>query len=124
MFHSVHLAQAETTQFRLGSTPTDDLYVFGNLSMDTLDYAGPAVNEGSKGVLLGIGEAIRDLPSAFSGELPAGFPAAEAFCRGCLVVTAPPYETEVAAAERIASADSLQSCRQTNGGTPSLRDKR
>ena len=26
-----------------------DLYVFSNLSMDTLDYTGPAVNEGSKG---------------------------------------------------------------------------
>ena len=33
--------------------PETDLYVFSNLSMDTLDYTGPAVNEGSKGVWLG-----------------------------------------------------------------------
>src|SRR5205814_2647689 len=29
--------------------PETDLYVFSNLSMDTLDYTGPAVNQGSKG---------------------------------------------------------------------------
>ena len=34
-----------------------DLFVFANLSMDSLDYAGPRINEGSKGVLLG--SAIR-----------------------------------------------------------------
>src|SRR4029453_2097484 len=28
--------------------PETDLYVFSNLSMDTLDYTGPRVNEGSK----------------------------------------------------------------------------
>jgi len=28
-----------------------DLFLFGNLAMDTLDYTGPKVNEGSKGVL-------------------------------------------------------------------------
>ncbi|HSN85194.1 MAG TPA: UbiD family decarboxylase, partial [Thermoanaerobaculia bacterium] len=32
--------------------PETDLYVFSNLSMDTLDYTGPKVNEGSKGVWL------------------------------------------------------------------------
>jgi UbiD family decarboxylase len=36
--------------------PQTDLYVFSNLSMDTLDYTGPTVNEGSKGVWLGLGE--------------------------------------------------------------------
>ncbi|HET7746692.1 MAG TPA: UbiD family decarboxylase, partial [Vicinamibacteria bacterium] len=30
--------------------PETDLFVFSNLSMDTLDYTGPRVNEGSKGV--------------------------------------------------------------------------
>ncbi len=39
-----------------------DLYVFANLSMDTLDYTGPTVNEGSKGVLLGLGDPVRELP--------------------------------------------------------------
>ncbi|MCA9319666.1 MAG: UbiD family decarboxylase, partial [Planctomycetes bacterium] len=45
--------------------PACDLYVFSNLSMDTLDYTGPKVNEGSKGVLLGLGELRRRLPGEF-----------------------------------------------------------
>lgn len=63
-----------------------DLYVFGRLSMDTLDYAGPEVNKGSKGVLLGMGEKIRELPRAFTGPLPAGVARAEVFVPGCLVL--------------------------------------
>jgi 4-hydroxybenzoate decarboxylase subunit C len=30
--------------------------------MDTLDYTGPEVNEGSKGVWLGLGDPVRELP--------------------------------------------------------------
>ena len=33
--------------------------------MDTLDYTGPTVNEGSKGVLLGLGDPVRELPREF-----------------------------------------------------------
>jgi UbiD family decarboxylase len=44
-----------------------DLYVFSNLSMDTLDYTGPQVNEGSKGVWLGLGDPIRTLPAENRG---------------------------------------------------------
>ena len=50
--------------------PRSDLYVFSNLSMDTLDYSGPVVNEGSKGVWLGLGDPIRDLPRAFAPATP------------------------------------------------------
>lgn len=84
-----------------------DLYVFANLSMDTLDYAGPKVNEGSKGVLLGLGDAIRDLPRAFSGELPSGFDRAVPFCAGCLCIDGPSYEREPDAAARLAAAPAL-----------------
>jgi UbiD family decarboxylase len=68
-----------------------DLYVFGNLSMDSLDYAGPRVNEGSKGVLLGVGDPVRDLPEEFSGPLPPGATDARVFCPGCLVIQGPPF---------------------------------
>ncbi len=69
--------------------PETDLYVFANLSMDTLDYTGPRVNEGSKGVWLGLGDPVRTLPAAFrwSGDLP-GVTGVEVFCPGCLVVGA------------------------------------
>ena len=85
-----------------------DLYVFGNLSMDTLDYAGPTVNEGSKGVLLGTGEVKRKLPGKFSGELPSEVTRAIPFCRGCLVVEGPKHEAEPQAASRLAAHDALK----------------
>ena len=50
--------------------PRTDLYVFSNLSMDTLDYTGPAVNEGSKGVWLGLGDPVRELPRQFAPATP------------------------------------------------------
>jgi 3-polyprenyl-4-hydroxybenzoate decarboxylase len=84
--------------------PETDLYVFSNLSMDTLDYAGPAVNEGSKGVMLGVGEPVRDLPRSFSGGLPVGVPEAVPYCGGCLVVSGVPYADEPGQAARIAGS--------------------
>ena len=71
--------------------PETDLYVFSNLSMDTLDYTGPAVNLGSKGVWLGLGDPVRELPGEFSAaELPAGVDDVRVFCRGCLVARGTP----------------------------------
>ena len=87
--------------------PERDLYVFSNLSMDTLDYTGPRVNEGSKGVLLGLGAPWRELPARFEGALPAGFGAAVPFCKGCLVVSGAPFSEEREAASRLAAAPAL-----------------
>ena len=75
-----------------------DLYVFGNLSMDTLDYCGPKVNEGSKGVLIGVGDPIRKLPDSFEGYLPPEVSGIAVFCRGCLVLSGPPFDTDPDAA--------------------------
>jgi UbiD family decarboxylase len=74
--------------------PETDLYVFSHLSMDTLDYSGPEVNKGSKGVMLGVGDPWRDLPREVRGPLPAGIRAAIPFCAGCLVVEGPSYTEE------------------------------
>jgi UbiD family decarboxylase len=71
-----------------------DLFVFSNLAMDTLDYTGPKVNEGSKGVLMGLGEAIRSLPPAFSGALPAGARRLAVFCPGALVLDGLSYRDD------------------------------
>jgi UbiD family decarboxylase len=82
-----------------------DLYVFANLSMDTLDYTGPSVNHGSKGVWLGLGDPVRDLPREFrSATLPQGVTEVGVFCGGCLVVGAPRYADEPGAAARLAAA--------------------
>ena len=84
--------------------PETDLYVFSNLSMDTLDYTGPAVNLGSKGVWLGLGDPLRELPREFSAaELPAGISEVRVFCGGCLVVGAPAVGLDPEAPARVAS---------------------
>jgi 3-polyprenyl-4-hydroxybenzoate decarboxylase len=72
--------------------PETDLYVFSNLSMDTLDYSGPAVNEGSKGIWLGLGEPVRELPREFRPPVPPPPEVTDVrvFCGGCLVIGGPP----------------------------------
>ena len=85
------------------TNPETDLYVFSNLSMDTLDYTGPRVNEGSKGVWLGLGDPVRNLPRAFAGPIPPGVTDVRVFCGGCLVVGAAPYASEQGAAARLAA---------------------
>lgn len=87
--------------------PRTDLYLLGNLSMDTLDYAGPRVNEGGKGVLLGLGEPRRELPAAFTGELPGGIGEARAYCPGCLVVDGPPAAADPGLPGRLAGAPQI-----------------
>jgi UbiD family decarboxylase len=92
-----------TLEHVLARTNTEtDLYVFSNLSMDTLDYTGPAVNEGSKGVWLGLGEPVRELPRECTAAVPPGVADVRVFCAGCLVVRTAGYAAEPDAATRIA----------------------
>ncbi len=87
------------------TNPQTDLYVLGNTSMDTLDYTGPAVNRGSKGIWLGLGPAVRELPREFRPHVPppSGVTDVRVFCGGCLVVGGPPFAEDADAAQRIAS---------------------
>jgi UbiD family decarboxylase len=90
--------------------PETDLYVFSNLSMDTLDYTGPAVNEGSKGVWLGLGDAVRELPREFRPVVPPPPEVTEVrvFCGGCLVVGGPTAQDDRGAAARLAAHPAFQ----------------
>jgi UbiD family decarboxylase len=84
--------------------PETDLYVFSNLSMDTLDYTGPEVNLGSKGVLLGLGDPIRSLPREFrTDSLPQGVDDVFPFCGGCVVVGGPSWRSDPDAGRRLAT---------------------
>jgi 3-polyprenyl-4-hydroxybenzoate decarboxylase len=85
--------------------PETDLFVLANLSMDTLDYTGPKVNEGSKGVWLGLGDPVRDLPREFAPPEapPADVTETRVFCGGCLVVGGPPHAQDPGAAARYAA---------------------
>lgn len=82
--------------------PETDLFIFSNVSMDTLDYTSGKVNEGSKAIMLGLGEAIRTLPREFKGPLPSYLSRAEVFCGGCLVVQGESFAEDEELASRTA----------------------
>ncbi len=85
-----------------------DLFVFANVSQDTLDYTGPSVNKGSKAMLMGLGpEKVRDLPRSFSGNLPPGCDKPRAYLPGTLVLQGTPYDQDAELGRRIAGATEL-----------------
>jgi UbiD family decarboxylase len=79
-----------------------DLFIFSNVSMDTLDYTSGKVNEGSKAIMLGLGESKRELPREFRGQMPPAVSAVEVFCAGCLVVAGKTYQEDPEQASRLA----------------------
>lgn len=87
--------------------PETDLFVFSNVSMDTLDYTSGKVNEGSKAIMLGLGEPIRSLPNEFHGSLPQGVTTARVFCAGCLVLGGASYSDDESLASRVATDATL-----------------
>ncbi len=81
-----------------------DLFIFSQTAFDTLDYASGKINHGSKAILMGLGDAKRELTREFHGDLPSGIKSAEPFCGGCLVVAGEKYEGDKDLAERIAKS--------------------
>ena len=82
--------------------PESDLFVFSEISMDTLDYTSGTVNRGSKAVMLGLGDPVREPPREFRGALPEGVTRAEVFCPGCLVVQGYAFAEDPEQAARLA----------------------
>lgn len=74
--------------------PARDLFIINNTSMDTLDYTGREFNRGSKAIMLGLGQAVRELPGEYNnGQLP-GIEKIKPYCKGCLVISGAVYESE------------------------------
>jgi hypothetical protein len=65
------------------------------------------VNEGSKAIMLGLGDAVRRLPREFKGELPSYLKRAEVFCGGCLVVEGGSFAEDEGLAARIATDEAF-----------------
>ena len=87
-----------------------DLYIFSELSMDTLDYCGPAVNKGSKGVLLGMGDPVRELSKQWTGPTTGHMiRKAGAYCPGCLVVEVPSWKEDRECVRKIAGIPAFKS---------------
>ena len=86
-----------------------DFFILSNLSMDTLDSCGPQINQGSKAILLGMGQPKRELPRQFQGEVPAGVEEVSAFCPGCLVIGGSSFSEEPGQPERLVQWPDFQS---------------
>ncbi len=85
-----------------------DLFVFSNISQDTLDYTGPQVNEGSKAILLGLGEKKYNL----CNHLPESLPHAQLgnprlFVPGVLCLQGPRYDLAPKLAQELAHLPQL-----------------
>lgn len=70
-----------------------DLHFQTRTTMDTLDYSGHGLNQGSKLVMAAVGKPIRDLPTEVPGNLtlPAGFEDARVCMPGVLAIRGPRY---------------------------------
>jgi UbiD family decarboxylase len=84
-----------------------DFFIFDRTAFDTLDYASGKINHGSKAMLVGVGEPVRELKREFIGALPVGIKRARVFCGGCLVLEATEYEKDKTLPERIAKINNF-----------------
>lgn len=86
-----------------------DLFVFANVSQDTLDYTGPSVNKGSKAMMMGLGnEKTRELPTDFSGNLPPHCRKVKAYLPGTLIIECADYESMPNLGTEIAKNEALK----------------
>jgi 4-hydroxy-3-polyprenylbenzoate decarboxylase len=71
-----------------------DCHFHTETTIDTLDYSGEGLNNGSKLVVAARGESVRELPKEVSGSiaLPEGFSKPFACIPGILAVSGPPIE--------------------------------
>jgi 4-hydroxy-3-polyprenylbenzoate decarboxylase len=91
----IHDVAAFFTHLLARVDPTRDLHFQTRTTIDTLDYSGAALNEGSKVVIAAAGPPQRELPTHPPGELrlPAGFAQPHVCLPGVLAVQAPPHES-------------------------------
>lgn len=70
-----------------------DLHFQTRTTIDTLDYSGTGLNQGSKLIIAAAGEARRTLAAVFDPDwrLPAGFTGAALAMPGVIVLGAPPF---------------------------------
>ncbi|OGH01853.1 MAG: 4-hydroxybenzoate decarboxylase [Candidatus Lambdaproteobacteria bacterium RIFOXYD1_FULL_56_27] len=86
-----------------------DLFVLSNIAQDTLDYTGPKVNEGSKAILMGLGEKKRELAPHWEGPfVEPRLLAAHLFCPGVLCVGGVPYDQAQDLGAKLALEPSIQ----------------
>ncbi len=86
-----------------------DLHFQTRTTIDTLDYSGSGLNEGSKVVIAAAGKPIRDLPRAVPSalSLPAGFAEPRVALPGALVICGPRHGEDVDTAGKDRAGETL-----------------
>jgi UbiD family decarboxylase len=89
-----------------------DLFIFSNVSQDTLDYSTRTVNEGSKAILMGLGDKRYELESAPRADLrnPV-FRSQRVFAPGILVVDGPAWRENDGVVRDLLREDAVQAFR-------------
>jgi 4-hydroxybenzoate decarboxylase subunit C len=89
-----------------------DLFVFSNISQDTLDYTNAKLNEGSKAILMGLGEKRFTLQTTKSAELKNPvFRRQQVFAPGILVVEGPRWRGNDPSIELLLEEEAVQKFR-------------
>ena len=86
-----------------------DLFIFSNVSQDTLDYTSGRMNEGSKAILMGLGDRRFALESNIRSELkhPA-FRNQRVYAPGVLVVEGPEWKQQDPAIGQLLEEEAVQ----------------
>jgi 4-hydroxybenzoate decarboxylase subunit C len=89
-----------------------DLFVFSPVSQDTLDYTSGRLNEGSKALLMGLGEKRFELQPTIKTELKNPiFTNQKVYAPGVLVVEGPAWQEQNAIPSLLLEEESVQSFR-------------
>ena len=84
----------------------DDLFIFSPVSQDTLDYTGGRINEGSKAILMGLGEKRFELQTEPAADLNnPRFCNPRIYMPGVLVVEGPPWREGDGAADDLVNEE-------------------
>ena len=78
-----------------------DLHFQTRTTIDTLDYSGSGLNQGSKLVMAAVGPAVRELPGSIENDLrlPDGFAEPKVCLPGVLAIRGPSYAADVSGSD-------------------------
>jgi 3-polyprenyl-4-hydroxybenzoate decarboxylase len=86
-----------------------DLFIFSPVSQDTLDYTSGRMNEGSKAMLMGLGEKRFELQASLAAELKNPiFTDQKIYAPGVLVVEGPEWKQNDAVPSQLFEEESAQ----------------
>ncbi len=89
-----------------------DLFIFPNVSQDTLDYSSRTLNQGSKAILMGLGDKRFDLSSAPTDSFHNTiFRRQEVFAPGALVVEGPQWHENDTVVEDLLREEAVKAFR-------------